>query len=66
MVEKCKRTPPQFFQLSEVILAVPATQVSVERGFSSLKLILSPLRTNLDPKLSEDILLVRCNKLFEQ
>jgi hypothetical protein len=61
-----KELHPQLFQLSEVILAVPATQVSVERGFSSLKLILSPLRRILDPKLSKDILLVKCNKLFEQ
>lgn len=47
--------------IAEIILAVPATQVSVERAFSTLKFILSDLRASVDEDLLEDILLLNLN-----
>lgn len=47
------------YPLSLTSLAVPATQVSVERLFSGLKFILSPLRTNMGPELLDEIMLLR-------
>jgi hAT family C-terminal dimerisation region len=38
---------PQLFGLSQVVLAVPPTQVSVERAFSALGLILTARRNRL-------------------
>ena len=35
---------PELFKLSEIVLAVPMTQVSVERAFSGLRFVLSDLR----------------------
>lgn len=55
--EKLKR--PQLFQLARVALAVPATQVSVERAFSGLKYILSPQRGRLSPNTLDDIMFLR-------
>lgn len=46
------------------VLSVPATQVSVERLFSGLKFILSPLRTNINEHILENQLLVRANRIF--
>lgn len=56
---------PELHQLAEVALAVPATQVSVERAFSGLKYILSSQRTRLAPTTLDNVLLLRsvyCNK----
>lgn len=47
------------FKLATVALSAPSTQVSVERLFSSLAFIMSPLRSRLTPELLESILLVR-------
>ncbi|CAK1591073.1 unnamed protein product [Parnassius mnemosyne] len=55
---------PQLYQLARVALSVPATQVSVERLFSALKFIVSNLRMNLKDDIIEDILFVRCYKLY--
>lgn len=52
---------PELFELALVILGVPATQVSVERAFSSLDFALSESRYNLDNKTVEDLLLVKLN-----
>lgn len=57
-------TQPELYKLAMVVLAVPATQVSVERLFSGLKFILSPLRTNINEAILEDQLLVRANRIF--
>ncbi|KYQ47162.1 hypothetical protein ALC60_13794 [Trachymyrmex zeteki] len=59
--ENKKLTMPELYKLSKIILAAPATQVSVERLFSALKFILSLLRSNLSKELVNDILVVRCN-----
>ncbi|KAM7306571.1 uncharacterized protein ISCGN_010274 [Ixodes scapularis] len=50
---------PELYQLAVVALAVPATQVSVERAFSGLKYILSCQRTRLTPTTLDDVLLLR-------
>lgn len=54
----------ELYKLAIVVLSVPATQVSVERLFSGLKYISSPLRTNINDKILEDQLLVRTNRIF--
>jgi bifunctional polynucleotide phosphatase/kinase len=45
-----KLSDPELAEIAEIVLAAPATQVSVERSFSGLKLVLSPQRTNLSGK----------------
>ncbi|XP_015122339.1 zinc finger BED domain-containing protein 4-like [Diachasma alloeum] len=52
---------PQLYQLATIAHAAPATQVSVERLFSGLRYIFSPLRANLKPHILDDIMVVRCN-----
>ncbi|XP_065314825.1 zinc finger BED domain-containing protein 4-like [Gordionus sp. m RMFG-2023] len=60
-----KNSMPELYKLAMVVLAVPATQVSVERAFSSLKFILSAQRTKLNPEILENILVIRSNSLFK-
>lgn len=48
--------------LANVVLAVPPTQVSVERGFSSLSLVLTKQRSKLSKESINDILLVKLNE----
>ena len=55
---------PNLYKLAMSVIPLPVTQVSVERAFSSLKCILSPLRSSLNEKVLEDILLVRLNKQY--
>jgi hypothetical protein len=45
--ENHKTIYPDLYKLSQIALAAPATQVSVERAFSALALILTDRRTNL-------------------
>jgi hAT family C-terminal dimerisation region len=59
--EKKRYTHPEMYGLSQLAFAVPPTQVSVERAFSALRLILTYLRYNLAPQLLEDLLLVKLN-----
>ena len=61
-----KTVQPELYKLSVVVFAVPATQVSVERLFSGLKFILSPLRSTINGSVLEDQLLIRVNRIFEQ
>lgn len=56
----------ELFSLSQIVLALPVTQVSVERSFSGLRFILSELRSNLAPDILENILLIRANHKFSQ
>lgn len=61
-----KRTEPALYSLAEVALAVPCTQVSAERSFSALGLILTDKRLRLSDKNLSNILFVKLNKeLFE-
>lgn len=50
------------FDVAMAILAVPPTEVAIERDFSHLKIILSDLRTNLSPQTLENILTINLNK----
>ncbi|CAH1732242.1 unnamed protein product [Aphis gossypii] len=56
-----KIAKPELFELAQILMAVPATQVSVERSFSGLKFILSDLRSSLSSDILEDILIIRGN-----
>jgi bifunctional polynucleotide phosphatase/kinase len=60
-----KTRKPELYLLASVALAVPVTQVSVERTFSSLKYVLSPYRANLKPDRLEQVLLARCNEILQ-
>ena len=60
--QKCVH--PYLFQLSEVVMAVPATQVSVERTFSQLKYVLLDQRCSMSSGILEDVMFIRCNKKF--
>jgi hAT family C-terminal dimerisation region len=52
---------PQLFGLSQVVLAVPPTQVSVERAFSALGLILTARRNRLGDNTIDDLLICKLN-----
>jgi hypothetical protein len=49
-----------------VLSALPPTQVSVERLFSSLKIVKSDLRNRIGEKLVNSILFLRANKNLRQ
>jgi hypothetical protein len=56
---------PLLYEASLIVLAVPTTQVSVERAFSGVKFLLSPQRCQLNSELLDDIVLIRCNSIFD-
>ncbi|KAH9636407.1 hypothetical protein HF086_006167 [Spodoptera exigua] len=65
-VSKGASIDPSLMKVVNVVFAAPATQVSVERLFSSVKFILNPLRSNMSGSLLKDIMLIRSNPdLFE-
>lgn len=51
----------QLFNLCSIIFSVAPTQTSVERAFSALALILTPLRSRLGDRTLKNILLIRLN-----
>lgn len=53
---------PKLFQLAEVVFAVAATEVSVERNFSGLAFILNKYRSCLGDDILDIILFIRLNK----
>ncbi|XP_037930765.1 uncharacterized protein LOC119665611 [Teleopsis dalmanni] len=55
---------PELYALSKVCFAIPPTQVTIERAFSSLKLILADNRNRLNHDTLENILLVKLNPSF--
>lgn len=58
---------PELYELACIIHSVPPTQTTVERAFSAMALILSPLRTNLSDKNLQNLLLLRLNSdLFDE
>ncbi|XP_021699638.1 uncharacterized protein LOC110676371 [Aedes aegypti] len=62
-----KTTHPELYAVAMVVLSTPSNQVSVERAFSVLGLVLSNLRTKLAEDTLTNILLVKLNKaLFPQ
>ncbi|CAH2088909.1 unnamed protein product [Euphydryas editha] len=56
---------PQLYLLSNIILATPPTQVSVERLFSSLKFVMNNLRMSLKDEII-DVLVIRNNALYDK
>lgn len=52
---------PELYKLAEAVLSIPSTQVSVERAFSSLPLILKKNRLSLSSVSLSNILMVRLN-----
>lgn len=59
--ESKKKSEPELYQLSQVILAAPASQVSVERAFSALGLILTQKRTSIKSAKLNDVLIIKLN-----
>lgn len=59
--ERLKIIKPDLYSLYEVVFAIPPTQVSVERAFSALRVILTHLRHNLLNDILKDLLLVKLN-----
>lgn len=57
-----KDLKPELYNLAVTVHSVPPTQTTVERSFSAMALILSPLRTRLSDKNLENLLLVRLNR----
>lgn len=60
--EEKKAIFPEIYLLSTVINAIPPTQATTERCFSSLNFIYDEKRTRLSLTLLEQILLIRLNK----
>ena len=56
-----KRYPIQLQEAAMVLTAIPPTQVSVERLFSALKILVSDLRASLGSDIIEAILFLRTN-----
>lgn len=56
-----KATKPDLYSLATLALSIPATQVSVERSFSALALILTKMRTRLSEGTLADILFIKLN-----
>ena len=55
------RYPASTQPCSTVLASLPVTQVSVERLFSAMKLLLTDLRSRLKPDIVEAMLLIRSN-----
>lgn len=55
---------PELYKLAQVLMGVPATQVSVERLFSGLAFIYNPLRSRLSESVLEEIMLIRSNHQY--
>lgn len=60
--ESQKITCPILHRLAMVVLTAPSTQVSVERAFSGLKLILTDHRMRLSEKSVENLLVLKLNQ----
>lgn len=57
-----KRIRKALYWISNIIFAIPPTQVEVERSFSALNNIFTESRYNLNKLLLENILLIHTNK----
>lgn len=55
---------PLLSRIAVIILSVPVTEVTVERMFSHLKVVLSDRRTKMNGNLLEAIIFLRLNKKF--
>lgn len=59
--EQEKNAQPRLYRLASIILAVQATQTSVERCFSAFNLVYSSRRTKLSDENLQNILLIKLN-----
>lgn len=57
-----KQDSKMLFDVAMVILAIPPTEVDIERDFSTLRFILSDLRTSLSAQTLENILTINLNR----
>ncbi|XP_043648448.1 uncharacterized protein LOC122616923 [Drosophila teissieri] len=57
-------TDQELYAVSNVCYAVPPTQVSIERAFSTLRLVLTDYRNRLSQDVLENILLFKLNPTF--
>jgi hypothetical protein len=57
-----RKNEKELYLLSQVIISVPATQVSVERAFSALNLVMTKQRTRLGKEILNEILLIKLNR----
>lgn len=55
---------PVLYKLACIVHAVPASQVSVERCFSTLKYILNNYRTRMGDDVLEKLMLIMLNSKF--
>jgi hAT family C-terminal dimerisation region len=62
--EKQKNIQPNLQKLAQVVFAVPATQVTVERSFSTLDFVFSKRRGRINEDNLENQLLVCLNRQF--
>lgn len=53
---------PLLFELATMILSIPPTQATAERGFSILSYVYNARRTRLDTGMLQDILSIRLNE----
>lgn len=56
-----KNNNPELHKLAMIVHSVSPTQTTVERAFSAMALILSPLRTCLSDEILENLLIIRLN-----
>lgn len=65
--KKKKIEDPLLYELANTVLALPCCQVTVERLFSALKLILTYLRTRIGKDILNDIMILKGNsKLIDE
>lgn len=62
--EAVKLTDPEMAKLAAIVLSAPATQVTVERAFSTLPLVITERRANIGPDLLNKLLTVKLNCLY--
>ncbi|XP_055634637.1 uncharacterized protein LOC129774737 [Toxorhynchites rutilus septentrionalis] len=64
---KRKSSHPELYAVAKVVFATPSSQVSVERAFSALALVLSNQRTCLKEETLANIMIIKLNKdAFDQ
>lgn len=53
---------PQLYELAMIALSASATQVSLERCFSAVKLLLEQHRLRMSSEMLNDLMTIRCNR----
>lgn len=60
--ESMKKQQPELYEVAMVVLAIPPTEVQIERDFSALANVFGPQRYSLREELLRDILTIHLNK----